>query len=196
MIFTSKNQARLLKSQSKLANLNLQLRQIVVVTRTSLLLTHTSDRVTKECEKFPFILKVPANRSILVNILGQVLRFKALTQDSVLPLVTTPLLRPDSCQSQESLTQPNPPRVLLAEDETIVRHAFARQLQKYTPQLVECEDGLEALDAYRSPKAAFDLVILDYQMPVLDGIAAAQAMRKHESEMQLPHVPILCMSRF
>lgn len=71
-----------------------------------------------------------------------------------------------------------PLRVLLAEDHPTNRRVVELILEPLGVELTAVEDGAQALEAYRA--GAFDLVLMDMQMPVLDGLAATRAIREHE----------------
>jgi PAS domain S-box-containing protein len=81
-------------------------------------------------------------------------------------------------------------RVLLAEDTPVNQLVARAMLEKsgWTVELVE--NGQEALDALA--RDTFDVVILDCQMPILDGFSAARAIR--ELPMPTSAVPILAMT--
>ena len=53
-------------------------------------------------------------------------------------------------------------------------------------------DGEEALQAYL--KAPFDLVLMDMQMPVRDGLSATRALRAHETAAGLARVPLIMLT--
>lgn len=53
-------------------------------------------------------------------------------------------------------------------------------------------DGKEAVDAWR--KGGFDLILMDIQMPVMDGVEAARAIRAVEASEGLPRTPILALT--
>jgi signal transduction histidine kinase/CheY-like chemotaxis protein len=74
---------------------------------------------------------------------------------------------------------PNRRRVLVAEDSSVNRKVIQAMLQ-HLGTAVECvENGGEAVEA--TARAAYDLVLLDLYMPVLDGLAAARAIRAREA---------------
>jgi CheY-like chemotaxis protein len=69
-------------------------------------------------------------------------------------------------------------RVLLAEDEPVNRRVVSRLLEKQGCGVVGAANGLEAVAAFESGR--FDVVLMDVQMPGLDGLAAATAIRARE----------------
>ena len=71
-------------------------------------------------------------------------------------------------------------RFLVVDDIRVNRQVVRFALQKANPMLVEAENGQEAiatLTAARDEGQPFDLVLLDMQMPVMDGYAAARQIR-------------------
>ncbi|HEV3402833.1 MAG TPA: response regulator, partial [Gaiellaceae bacterium] len=74
---------------------------------------------------------------------------------------------------ERRFTAPLPPRVLIAEDETIVRLDLRGLLSSRGFEVVgEARNGLEAVERARALEP--DLVLLDVKMPELDGIEAAR----------------------
>jgi len=71
-------------------------------------------------------------------------------------------------------------RVLLAEDHPINRRVIELILAPLGIELTAVEDGARALEAYSA--SAYDLVLMDMQMPVMDGLAATRAIRAHEAQ--------------
>ncbi|HET6880121.1 MAG TPA: response regulator [Pirellulales bacterium] len=71
-------------------------------------------------------------------------------------------------------------RVLLAEDTTANREFFRTALEQRGHTVVAVEDGREALRAFQAARESspFDVVLLDVEMPVLDGREAAAELRK------------------
>jgi CheY-like chemotaxis protein len=84
-----------------------------------------------------------------------------------------------------------PLRILLAEDNRVNQMVAVRILEKQGHAVVVVDDGQAALTALA--QAAFDLVLMDIQMPVLDGLEATAAIRAQE-KTQGTHVPIIAMT--
>ena len=76
-------------------------------------------------------------------------------------------------------------RVLIAEDDAIIRMDLKEMLEEEHYEVIEASDGAQAVELARSEEPA--LVILDIKMPVMDGLAAAQKI----SEERLAPVLIL-----
>ena len=81
--------------------------------------------------------------------------------------------------------------VLVAEDNPLNATTILAMLQRmgHRPQLAE--DGQKALEAWR--QAAYDCILMDIQMPVLDGIQAAAAIRQQEYATG-GHIPIIALT--
>ena len=71
-------------------------------------------------------------------------------------------------------------RVLAAEDNEVNRRVLAAFLEPLGADLVIACDGEEALEAFE--RGPFDLVLMDIQMPRLDGVEATKAIRARERE--------------
>jgi CheY-like chemotaxis protein len=82
-------------------------------------------------------------------------------------------------------------RILLAEDNPVNQALAVRLLEKRGHVVVVAKNGGEALDALDKQK--FDLVLMDVQMPEMDGLQATAAIRKGEM-MSGKHIPIIAMT--
>ncbi|MEN6371018.1 MAG: ATP-binding protein [Armatimonadota bacterium] len=84
-----------------------------------------------------------------------------------------------------------PLKVLVAEDNSVNQKLAAAILQKHGHTVVTACDGKSALEELE--KAEFDIVLMDVQMPVMDGLKATQTIRKQE-QLTEKHIPIVAMT--
>jgi PAS domain S-box-containing protein len=82
-------------------------------------------------------------------------------------------------------------RILLAEDNSVNQVLAVRLLEKRGHDVAVARNGEEALEAL--DKQAFDLVLMDVQMPGTDGLQATAAIRKGEMKSG-KHIPIIAMT--
>jgi CheY-like chemotaxis protein len=83
-------------------------------------------------------------------------------------------------------------RVLLAEDHPTNRRVVELILDAAGVDLTCVENGAEAVEAWTG--GGFDLVLMDMQMPVMDGLTATRAIRDRESERGLARTPIVSLT--
>jgi len=82
-------------------------------------------------------------------------------------------------------------RILLAEDNPVNREVAIEMLQAIGCDVDAVEQGQEAVEAVQARR--YDLVLLDCQMPLMDGLAASQAIRAGERGSSR-HVPIVALT--
>jgi two-component system, cell cycle response regulator CpdR len=82
-------------------------------------------------------------------------------------------------------------RILIAEDEEAMRNLVARALTLDGHEVTTANDGAEALDVLAREQGAFELLLTDIRMPVMDGIALALATARDH-----PAVTILLMTGY
>ncbi len=83
--------------------------------------------------------------------------------------------------------------VLLVEDNPTNQQLATRLLEKRGHRVTLAVDGREALDKVMAA-SDFDLVLMDMQMPVMDGIEATQRIRRFEAEHGGRRLPIIAMT--
>ena len=83
------------------------------------------------------------------------------------------------------------PRILIADDEASMRALVARAIGMDGHETVTAQDGAEALEILIRESGAFDLLLTDIQMPIMDGIALALSAAR-----DFPDLTILLMTGF
>ncbi len=118
----------------------------------------------------------------------------SFTASLPLPRITTP--NPDVGSASARNTAPcrtgDVLRVLLADDNATNRRVVQLILDAKNFDLVEVENGQEAFDAVAN--SHFDLVLMDMQMPVMDGLTATRRIREHEKANGLPRIPLIMLT--
>ena len=82
--------------------------------------------------------------------------------------------------------------VLLVEDNLVNRLIGVEMLKSFGLDVLEAEDGAQAVALLEQQHV--DLVLMDIQMPVMDGYAATRALRERESRLRLPRLPIVALT--
>lgn len=85
-----------------------------------------------------------------------------------------------------------PKKILLADDIEQNLTLLTLLLEKQGHTILLARDGLEAIEQFKA--ATPDIVLMDIQMPNLDGLAATQAIRRYEVEHQLTPIPIIALT--
>ena len=85
-------------------------------------------------------------------------------------------------------------KILVAEDSHDIRFVIEAYLKNSGHQVEFAANGAIAVEKFRSGR--YDLVLMDVQMPVLDGYAATRLMRAWEKERQLPPTPIVALTAY
>lgn len=87
--------------------------------------------------------------------------------------------------------------ILVAEDDLINRSILQKRLQIDKHHLQLTNDGLDCYDRYAAEMAKYDVVLMDMQMPVLDGLGATRKIRQLEKKchaQRSSRVPIIAVS--
>ena len=143
-----------------------------LATATIMMLTSAGHRGdAARCQKLgvaAYLLK-PIRQSELREAIGRVLGAKA--EGSAIPLITRFTLQ--ATRERSALLS-----VLLVEDNAVNQRLAARLLEKRGHRVAVTANGREALAALE--KDEYDLVLMDVQMPEMDGLEATAAIRKME----------------
>src|SRR5437763_12688035 len=102
------------------------------------------------------------------------------------------MISPAATRSKSGTSEGRPmPRVLIADDEASMRALVARAIAMDGHETVTAQDGAEALEILTREDGAFDLLLTDIQMPIMDGIALALSAAR-----DFPGLTILLMTGF
>src|SRR5579864_1142385 len=108
------------------------------------------------------------------------------------------ILNPDQQQDEETrqvappaAASPGPLRILLAEDNAVNQKLAVRLLEKSGHKVSVAGTGKDALRQVES--SSFDVVLMDVQMPEMDGLTATRAIRQQERQTGR-HLPIIAMT--
>jgi DNA-binding response OmpR family regulator len=162
--------------------------------------------VTRQFETLSALVDEP--RRIIVDALTRLLQFVPVTAEDELVVQEARMLRDvaanllsapkktpvvDAEAAKTGATAAVEPgarryRVLVAEDERAVRDVLRRHLARLKYDVVEAEDGADALDIARRERV--DLVLTDINMPRLTGVQLLKALKTMETTRDIPVVVI------
>lgn len=142
----------------------------------------TSDRQLGDSERCQALgIKV-----CLVKPIGQAELLEAISAAMGIPVVSA-----DAAPASGTPSAPKPLRILLAEDNEVNLQLMVRLLKRRGHSVTIATDGKEALDRLAEfGFSAFDAALMDVQMPGMDGLEVAQAIRKQEQSLGT-HLPIM-----
>ena len=110
-----------------------------------------------------------------------------------LPLARGVEVLPDTLTVGEAEeNEGRPLRILAAEDNLTNQKVLRAVLDPLDIDLTITSDGAAAVEAWRT--GGFDLILMDIQMPVMDGVEATQAIRAEERQRGAPRIPILALT--
>ena len=135
------------------------------------------DTVRRERLRISSHLMKPAKQSEIFNAI-------VTSLDVALP-------EDDELRSSEPAAM-RPLKVLLAEDNVVNQKLAIGVLQRHGHQVTIANTGRQAVDL--SQNGDFDVILMDVQMPELDGLEATKAIRSIEQSTLAPRIPIIAMT--
>ena len=139
-------------------------------------------------------LGVPISKQ-LVELMGGTLEIDSEVGVGTTVTFTTPMVNAaDAAPARDpsSDTDVSGMRVLLVEDNAVNRLVALKMLASLDVEVISANDGAEGFAA--ATAEWFDVVLMDYQMPVLDGLAATREIRRWEAETGATRRPIVALT--
>ncbi len=132
---------------------------------------------------FSAYLPKPARQSDLFDSLSAILAVKTAAPQPTQPIVTRHTIR----EMRRSAL-----RILLAEDNIVNQQVAVGLLKKLGLRVDAVANGVEAITALET--LPYNLVLMDVQMPVMDGYEATRQIRSPESAVKNHQIPIIAMT--
>ncbi|WP_052514951.1 PAS domain S-box protein [Dethiosulfatarculus sandiegensis] len=159
-----------------------RMRKHPILKATPVIILTTADQSGDICRRSGLdhsaSLSKPVKPKDLVRSINKLLGLKSIIQPKPAPDAS-----PERPGSSPGL------HILLAEDMPINQKVAQRMLEKMGHKVTLVENGKEAVELTESTQ--YDLILMDVQMPKMDGFAATKAIRARETDK---HIPIIAMT--
>jgi signal transduction histidine kinase/CheY-like chemotaxis protein len=128
-----------------------------------------------------------------VRVWSEVGKGSVFTVDLPLPRAErSPAVTPDAVKSERRPSEASAQRVLAAEDNEVNQLVLKTLLGQIGIEATLVENGRLALEAWR--REPWDLILMDIQMPEMDGLAATAAIREEERASGRARTPIVALT--
>ncbi|GHB62576.1 hypothetical protein GCM10008107_09580 [Psychrosphaera saromensis] len=94
----------------------------------------------------------------------------------------------------KKIDQPNKYSILVVDDNEINQIVAAGLLEALPVEITTASNGQEALDILNNTSTSFDLILMDCQMPIMDGFAATEAIRQGKAGYENSKISIIAMT--
>ncbi len=143
----------------------------------------------KKLEKYEFLNKPVLQRDLREYFQGET------TQSRMTEAVkkTEAEVETRNSDAQISLPFGDGTEILVAEDQVINRKVITQFLERKGWSVEVVENGKQAVDTLEKHPGRFSLVLMDVQMPIMDGFEATRQIRIDESGQNI-HIPIIAMT--
>ena len=131
----------------------------------------------------------------VVQLLGGTISAEGRPGEGATFTMELPLPKVETDRPRRELAEPSddgPMRILCAEDHPINRQLIEYILTTAGVSLVSVENGAQAVEAFKAEP--FDAVLMDMQMPVMDGLAATRAIRAFEASLGRSPTPVVMVT--
>ncbi|MEM8919952.1 MAG: response regulator, partial [Pseudomonadota bacterium] len=112
-----------------------------------------------------------------------------LTRDRIADLAPTQIVEAEDLSTETSLEGLS---VLAAEDNPMNQRVLELLMDQANARVDFVENGEDAVAAVQ--RTDYDIVLMDLQMPIMDGVAATRAIRAWETAENLPRLPVIAVS--
>ncbi len=148
--------------------------------KTVLATTHWNKTIIEKAESLGFdsILVKPITQSSIVD---------AIISDAI---ITDNNYEVDDDNLEDEMKSYNGNRILLVEDNLINQQVVCENLEGLGFVVEIANNGLEAIEMISHTTELYDLVLMDLQMPVLDGFSASKLIRKDMNSLKLPIIAL------